>query len=97
MAEAIIFVDSEFGGLHTHLFQSVVDFTKLSVGGSHISGLSDNWNDKVSSIVIVSGRWQFFKDTGFSGAQGPVLGPGLYPVLPKGIDNDSISSAQVVE
>jgi hypothetical protein len=93
--EAIIYVDTEFGGLHTHLFQSVEDFTKLALGGVN-SGISGNWNDKVSSFVIVSGRWQFYTDVGFSGPEGPVLGPGLHPVLPPGITNDSISSAKAV-
>jgi hypothetical protein len=93
--EAIIYVDTEFGGLHTHLFQSVGDFTKLPLGGVN-GGISGDWNDKVSSIVIVSGKWQFYKDVNFSGAEGPVLGPGLHPVLPTGITNDSISSAKAV-
>ena len=97
MAEAIIFVDTEFGGLHTHLFQSVVDFTKLSLGGKGVHLVEGDWNDKVSSIVVVSGRWQFFKDTGWQNPMGPVLGPGVYPVLPSGIRNDAISSAKIVE
>jgi hypothetical protein len=45
--------------------------------------------------VIVSGKWQFYKNVGFNDPEGGVLGPGLYPVLPPGIANDSISSAKV--
>jgi hypothetical protein len=97
MAEAIIFVDSEFGGLHTHLFQSVVDFTQLALGGTGVHFVEGNWNDQVSSIVIVSGRWQFFKDIGWKNPMGPVLDPGVYPVLPPGISNNAISSARIVE
>jgi hypothetical protein len=93
--EVIIYVDTEFGGLHTHLFQSVEDFTKLELGGVN-GGINGNWNDKVSSFVIVSGRWQFFTNVGFNSQEGPVLGPGLHPVLPAGINNDSISSARTV-
>jgi hypothetical protein len=93
--EVIIYVVTEFGGLHTHLFPSVEDFTKLALGGVN-SGLGGDWNDKVSSFEIVSGKWQFYKNVGFNGPEGPVLGPGLHPVLPSGIANDSISSAKAV-
>jgi hypothetical protein len=95
----IIYVDTEFGGLHTHLFETTSDFTKLALGGVD-GGINGNWNDKVSSFVIVSGVWQFFKDINFSPAPLPFptgLGPGLYPsVTAVGIDNDSVSSVRVV-
>jgi hypothetical protein len=104
MAELIIYVDGNFGGLHTHIFENtlnngVADFTQLALGGVD-SGINGNWNDKVSSFVIVSGRWQFFKDIDYRPAPLPFpggLGPGLYPsVTAVGIDNDSISSVRCV-
>jgi hypothetical protein len=98
MAELILYVDTAFGGLHTHLFQSEEHFTQLALGGVG-SGINGNWNDKVSSFVIVSGTWQFFVNEGFDGPQGNLagLGPGLYPsVTAVGIDNDAVSSVRLV-
>ena len=89
MPEIILYDDWYYGGIHIHFWTSVPDFTQVAtgVGGS-------NWNDRVSSFVIVWGYWQFFKDVGFLtpyGFQGPqttlpngapmpnsTLGPGLY-------------------
>jgi hypothetical protein len=96
MAELIIYVDENFSGLHTHLFESTSDFTHLALGGAG-SGINGNWNDKTSSFVIISGQWTFFKDVNFQFQQGKVLGPGLYSwVQDFGIDNDAISSVRVV-
>ncbi len=95
----ILFVDTDFGGLHTHVFQNTPDFTKLALGGVN-GGVSGNWNDKVSSFVILSGVWQFFKDINYEPAPLPFangLGPGVYHwVEAVGIDNDSLSSVKVV-
>jgi hypothetical protein len=99
MAELVIFEDINFGGLHTHIFESTADFTQLALGGAG-SGINGNWNDKVSSFVILSGRWQFFKDINFTPAPLPFpqgLGPGLYHFVETfGIDNDSISSVRLI-
>lgn len=96
MAELIVYVDSGFGGLHTHIFQSTAHFTQLALGGA-ATNVSNNWNDHVSSFVIRSGRWAFYKNEGFNFQQGAVLGPGLYPSVESvGIDNDSISSVKLV-
>jgi hypothetical protein len=98
MAELILYVDSNFGGLHTHLFETTPRFTQLALGGVG-SGINGNWNDIVSSFVIVSGTWQFFKNENFDFPQGnPAgLGPGHYPsVTAVGIDNDSLSSVRLV-
>jgi|SRR5215469_4727552 len=98
MPELILYVDRDFGGLHTHLFESTADFTQLALGGVN-SGIGGNWNDIVSSFVIVSGVWQFFHDINFQFLQGnPAgLGPGLYSwVEDFGIDNDQLSSVRLV-
>lgn len=98
MAEIILYVDANFGGLHTHLFQSTADFTQLALGGVG-SGIGGNWNDIVSSFVIRSGVWQFFKDINFQFQQGSPqgLGPGLYAFVQDfGIDNDALSSVRLV-
>jgi hypothetical protein len=95
VAEIGLYVDANFGGLHTHLFESTSDFTQLALGGVGV-GVGGNWNDIVSSFVIVSGRWQFFKDINFQFEQGGTLGPGLYSFVQNfGIDNDSLSSVRL--
>ena len=95
----IVYIDANFGGLHTHIFGDTARFTQLALGGVN-SGVGGDWNDKVSSFVIVSGIWQFFKDENFQPAPLPFpqgLGPGLYPwVEAVGIDNDSLSSVRVI-
>jgi hypothetical protein len=96
MAELIIYIDANFGGLHTHLFESTSDFTQLALGGVG-SGINGNWNDRTSSFVIISGHWTFFKDINFSFQQGGILGPGLYSFVQNfGIDNDALSSVRLV-
>ena len=99
MAELIIFTDSNFGGLHTHIYGDTPDFTKLALGGVG-SGIGGDCNDKVSSFVIVSGQWQFYKDINYGPAPLPFdrpLGPGYYKFCEeRGIDNDSISSVKLV-
>jgi hypothetical protein len=92
VSEIIFYVDSGFGGLHTHVFESTPDFASLALGGVGVN-IDGSWNDIVSSFVIVSGTWQCFRDANFRVPQGGLLGPGVYPwVEDLGIDNDSISS-----
>jgi Beta/Gamma crystallin len=98
MGEIVLYADANFGGLHTHLFQTTPDFTQLSLIGGNL-GLLDgvSWNDQVSSFVIVSGAWLFFADVEFGSPQGDELGPGLYPwVVDVKIANDALSSIQLV-
>ncbi|WP_158258271.1 beta/gamma crystallin-related protein [Rhodopila globiformis] len=96
MAELIMFVDADFGGLHTHVFDSTADFTKLALGGVG-TNVNGTWNDVLSSFVIVSGHWAFFKDINFQFQQGEVLGPGRYSFVQNfGIDNDAVSSVRLV-
>jgi hypothetical protein len=93
----IIYIDQQFGGLHTHIFADTPDFSQLALGG--VGGIAGNWNDKVSSVVIVSGVWQFFSDIDFGPAPIPVggLGPGLYSVVADfGLENASLSSVRVI-
>jgi hypothetical protein len=98
MAELIVFDDQNFGGLHTHLFQTTPDFRQIR----YLPGIPEvtfggNWNDRVSSFVIVSGHWQFFTDINFGLQQGGTLGPGLYSFVESfDIDNDAISSVKFV-
>ncbi len=87
--QAIVFEDLNMTGSHTHLFASVPDLTK-----------SDNfWNDKISSIVVISGTWTFFADPVGAGDQpnkSITLEPGVYPdVTKEGMDDNSISQVKL--
>jgi Beta/Gamma crystallin len=59
--------------------------------------VGDWWNDRISSIVIASGVWQFFQHSHYQGASW-VLGPGYYRwVEAANIPNDIISSFQCIQ
>ena len=68
MAELIVFVDGQYSGFHTHLFNTTLDFTQLQIAGTDSGVDASTWNDKVSSFVVVSGTWRFFADSGLQGA-----------------------------
>jgi hypothetical protein len=46
MAEMVVFVDANFGGLHTHLYETTADFTKLWLGGVGVSVGGGNWTTR---------------------------------------------------
>ncbi len=56
-----------------------------------------NFNDQVSSIIVLNGTWSLYKDKNFKGTEwrlGVNDNPyGFYPE-PTNFDNDAISSAQ---
>ena len=51
-------------GDHIHVFGNVPDLGK--------------WNNSISSMVILSGRWEFFDEEKFQGTKMTELGPGVY-------------------
>ena len=54
--------------------------------------LGDEWNDKISSIIVVSGTWAFCEHHNYGGWRRD-LGPGYYNYVENfGIPNDQISS-----
>ena len=58
--------------------------------------VGDWWNDQISSIVVVSGIWEFFQHHHYEG-QKWTLRPGYYRwVVDAGIPNDIISSFRCV-
>jgi hypothetical protein len=88
MSEIVLFEHINFHGAHKHLF-----------GSEHNLAASDDnfFNDKISSFVILSGRWQFFRDINFTGQTSNVFGPGRYNWVENvGIPNDSVSSIRQV-
>jgi hypothetical protein len=90
----ILFEHWQFHGRHRHVFKDE----------SNLDTLADQPQDKdfsiiTSSIVVLEGTWEFFKESGFKEKIGE-LGPGQYPdfnFLPGGLDvwNDKISSLNV--
>jgi Beta/Gamma crystallin len=88
MAHVILFENAQFHGQHKHVFR----------GEPNLNAGDDNYfNDKVSSLVVLEGNWAFYADWKFQSQYPPILGPGLYPVLPAGIKNDDMSSLQPVD
>lgn len=88
MAQIIIFEHRNLHGNHKHIFTSEPN---LNAGDDNF------FNDKLSSFVIVEGRWQFFRDSNFGNPASQVLQPGVYRwVEDFGIPNDSVSSLRLL-
>jgi hypothetical protein len=82
MPQIIAFDNETFLGDHTHILGDMKDLGK--------------WGNSISSIVILSGTWDFFDDEDFKGTKIATLGPGMYPkVADKGIKDNSISSIRL--
>jgi hypothetical protein len=90
MAHVILFEHANFHGQHKHVFREE----------NNLNAADDNFfNDKVSSMFIVEGRWEFFKDWNHIAKLGPTLGPGPYPSVEAALgggSNDQISSLRPV-
>ncbi|GAA3959310.1 peptidase inhibitor family I36 protein [Mucilaginibacter dorajii] len=84
LPEVVVYWDINFGGAN---FRTNLNITYVG----------DAWNDQISSFIVVSGRWQFYKDINLTTPVGPVFSPGYYSWVENyGIPNDSISSFQCV-
>jgi hypothetical protein len=78
----ILFEHAGFHGNHKHILMS--------------NGNLNSFNDKTSSIAVLSGVWDFYKDASFRTLMAQ-LRPGAYPsVTAVGIANDTLSSVQLV-
>ena len=78
LPEVVVYWDANWGG---DSFRTNLD----------INYVGDEWNDQISSIVVVSGTWQFFENANFGG--------GYYSFVENSdvnIANDSISSFKIV-
>jgi hypothetical protein len=87
-ADVILYKDFDGQGL------SLGANAATSDGVSNIGFLNgpqeSTFNDTVSSIRVVRGRWSFFQDANYGGDNTGPLGPGLYNL---GHNNDKITSA----
>ena len=82
LPQIIAFDGNDLTGDHTHL---VGDIRRLG-----------KWENSISSLIILSGTWEFFDDDDFTGTTMATLGPGVYPrVTEKGLKDNSISSIRL--
>jgi hypothetical protein len=83
LPQIIAFEGADFSGDHTHI---VGDIRRLGT-----------WDNSISSLIVLSGTWEFFDDDDFTGTNMATLGPGQYPrVTEKGLKDNSISSIRLV-
>jgi hypothetical protein len=81
--QIVVFDNEDFLGDHTHIFGNVKDLGK--------------WGNSISSMIILSGTWEFFDDEDFKGTNMGSLGPGMYAdVTAKGLKNNSVSSIRLL-
>jgi hypothetical protein len=52
----ILFQDANFNGAYTHVCDTE---SNLNASDDHL------FNDRVSSVVVLSGNWKFFRNSGF--------------------------------
>jgi hypothetical protein len=85
--EVVVYTDRNFEG----------ESWRTNLSYSH---LGDHWSDMISSIIVISGTWEFWSDIDFTGGYCK-LGPGYYPSFrgecsPTGFLNKGISSFRCV-
>jgi hypothetical protein len=84
MPQIAAFEHEDFLGDHTHLFGDMKDLGK--------------WGNSISSMVILSGTWEFFADEDRTGTRTGTLGPGTSADVTKhGLRHNSISSVRLVK
>jgi beta/gamma crystallin len=80
--QIVAFDNEALLGDHIHIFGNTPDLGK--------------WGNSISSMVILSGRWELFDEEKFQGTK-VELGPGVYVhVKDHGIKDNSISSIRLV-
>jgi hypothetical protein len=92
MPQIIVYKDVNFGGDSW--------LTSLAPGWGW-NYVGDNWNDSISSVIVLSGRWQFFENAGFDpNGNSTTVGPGWYTWVENPqfhMQNDTISSILCVD
>lgn len=88
LGHVILFQKLNFHGPHKHVFNQE----------ENLNASDDNdFNDNVSSLVVLSGNWQFFRNSGFDDDYPDILGPGLYSAVTNAnIRDKDMSSLRVV-
>jgi Beta/Gamma crystallin len=89
LPEIVVFKDANFGG---DSWRTNLDY----------SWVGSDWNDSISSLIVVSGTWRLYENIDYNrdgGAQSNLLTPGYYPWVEDpavNMANDSVSSFQVI-
>ena len=80
----ILYEHADFQGAYKHIYGPT-------------TYVGDDFNDKVSSIIVAKGTWMFYLHSNYGGPFVIPLEPGLYPnVTDVGIINDNLSSLKPV-
>jgi hypothetical protein len=80
--QIVAFDNEDFLGDHIHIFGNMKDLGK--------------WDNSISSMIVLSGTWEFFDDDDFEGSKMATLGPGMYPkITDKGLKDNSVSSIRL--
>jgi hypothetical protein len=83
IAQIVAFDKEGLLGDHIHIFGNTTDLGK--------------WDNKISSMVILLGHWEFFDSKNFQGTKMNELEPGTYlRVRDHGLKDNSISSIRLV-
>ncbi|HYZ95192.1 MAG TPA: beta/gamma crystallin-related protein, partial [Nitrososphaeraceae archaeon] len=85
LPEVIIFEHADFGG------------EQQSIKGSDPN--IHSWNDKISSVIVKSGTWQFFEHENYGSPSSKQVGPGYYEYveIPEfNIRNDNITAIKAI-
>jgi len=84
----ILFEHTSCRGRHKHVF----------LEEKNLNHEKDNFfNDRVSSIVVLKGKWKLYKDSNFVSGYDEVFGPGVYNKVSNNyVENDNISSLRCI-
>lgn len=83
LPEVVVYWDKDFRGASW----------RTNLNYSYVGGY---WNDRISSIIVVSGIWEFYEHKDYGG-WAVRLGPGYYHWVEEvGIPNDKISSFKCI-
>jgi hypothetical protein len=83
---AVIFEHKHLRGDHRHILNAAPDLTVIG------------FDNKISSLVVLSANWSFFRDVNFASPTPQIAGPGVYyDVALVGAANDSLSSLRAGE
>jgi hypothetical protein len=96
--EIVVFGATGFGGVQRHFNYDVSNARSYAAGVNPQSGLITTWDDAISSVIVISGTWQFFADYNYGLPQSNQVKPGTYSSMEKvNIANGTISSFKIID
>jgi hypothetical protein len=85
----IVFQHRDFRGHHRHIFGQEKNLNHPE---------DRTLNDKISSFVVISGTWKFYRHANFQIAYDKDFGVGEYPwVEAVDVENDQVSSLKCIK